>query len=266
MFEGEFAYFLGEGGQLVRARLADGAAEVLVATSTIDAAIAPGTARNRSRRVRYAHDHHSMLLPAVMAVDDEFVYWIDHATDAAMKVAKAGGQPIALAASLEHLTGRVLLGGAHVYMVSRGSLLRLERAAPGAAEVLQAHPTDSRSFAVTAEGVLWMESRRLFRLSASGVPAPLDLPGVPSSASELEIAGDTIFYAVAGTTDGPPGYVSGQSLRTGAIHKLSNGDIHPGALVVDKDAVYFVELGFDGAIQGRGQRAKECCTIWRTTR
>src|SRR5204863_6704280 len=70
VFEGEFAYFLGAGGQLVRARLAGGAAEVLVTTSTIDAAIAPGTARNRNRRLRYAHDDRSMLLPDVMAVDD----------------------------------------------------------------------------------------------------------------------------------------------------------------------------------------------------
>jgi len=265
VFDGEFAYFLGAGGQLLRARLDGGAAEVLVTASTIDSALAPGTARNRSGRLRGARNDRSLLLPEVMAVDDEFVYWIDQAGDAAMKVAKTGGQPIALAAGLEQLTGRVFLDGAHAYMLSRGSLLLLQKAAAGPAEVLPARPAHPRAFAVTDGRVLWMVSHRLFQLSPAGVPAPLEIANVPSSASELDIAGDAIFYAVAGTTDGPPGYVSGQSLPTGAMHKLSNGHIHPGALVVDRDAVYFVELGFEEQLKGE-RRREQCCTIWWTAR
>jgi hypothetical protein len=267
VFDDAFAYFVGTGGQVMRARLPDGAAEVLVTAGAIDAAVAPGAARDRSRRPRYALGNRSALLPSAMAVDSGFIYWLDHATNAAMKASKTGGQPIALAAGLEDLSGRVVLDGPDVYMRSGGRLLRLKRAAPGPAEVLAPHPAGPRSFAVMGGRVLWEETHRLFRLSATGDPTPLELPDLPPHVTELEVAGDTLLYAVRGSAEaeGPAGYVITESLQTGAMHKVSNGHIAPAALVVDGNAVFFVEIGFEERLKGEEMR-EECCSIWQAAR
>jgi hypothetical protein len=262
VFDGGFAYFLGTGGAVNRARLDDGLVEVLAAVWAIDAAASPARPRDRRYRPRHAWSHLSDLLPPLMAVDGESVYWFDGATDAVLKVSKTGGHPTVLAEGLLGPRCRLVESGAHIYICRDGSLVRVAKAGPRPEEILPARPGGSSSFVVTAGRVLWAKSERLFELSATGAPATLTFLGVPSRPAELEVLGDTIFYAVH---EGTHGYVTSQSLRTGELRSLSRGHSAPGALVADREAVYFVELGSRERVKDEEAR-DHCCSIWRAPR
>ena len=264
VLDGGYAYFLGEGGELHRVRLDGGEAGVLATAGAIDEAVPPGDARERRHAAYHSRRFSdSNPLPSEVAVDGDFAYWLDDATHAVMKVETTSRVPIALATGLTGASGRLFVDGAHIYLPSARGLMRVATAAPGPAEVLPAR-TGGNDFVVTAGRVLWKQSERLFELSAAGQPVRTGLPNVPSSSDDMVVLGDTVFYAVRAAGEGS-GYVGAQSLQTGAIHKLSNGHLHPNHLVADKDAVYFVELGTTEEIKGELHR-DDCCSIWRAER
>lgn len=267
-FDGEFAYFIDESGDIQRASVESEAVETLAAAWAVDAVLRAAPPDPHARR--WSHRRDRAILPPAPGVDDESVYWVEYrGTYAVLKVSKSGGSPVAL---VEGLLNRpeLAVGANEIYVATDPVLYRMNKAAPGQ---LQALAPDRESgmihVARTDEPLFWSRQRgRLFGLEP-GSPRLIQIPDrqLPPDFDELRILGDTAFFtrneerSIGG---GRIGYVGSRSLRGGTPRMVWGEHGWTTSLVVDAEAVYFVNVGPSACAKAECWR--DDCSIWRAPR
>ena len=273
---GDQAYFLDDGGALRRASVRGGPAVTLV------------DARRVARLIKAPVEHRPEpspcsiptagppRLPHTLVVDGDSLFWLDVHRGALFVAPRRGGAPAVLAKGMV-LSGEspqlVQFDQSLYFVASDGAGTRIMKVPKGGAgkvtEVARL-PQGSGRLLADSTRIIWATDEEVVGLSSDGKPpfrrpVPRQETAVPLSLSvcDLAIAGDEMVVSRCG--DLGDGSVVGLPSSKGSARILAAERTFPVDLVVDRDAIYFVEMGKKAPPQSGADRTS-CCAIWSTRR
>jgi hypothetical protein len=251
VFDGDFVYLRDQDGGVLRAPVGGGATTVLTRSP-------PAVSAEREY-----WESGEDLLPQTLGVDAGFVYWLNPEQGALMRVPKTGGAVQAAAQALPSPMKLAVGDGFAVVEATpkpgKWALLHIPLAPAGPARPLAAGD-DPIPFAVVGRDVRWTIGDKAFGQTAGG--GPFAIPLSPYSRgirfSDLAFRGNTLVLA------GEHG-VHSESPGRDAVRVIGAGHMGPTMLIVDDDAVTFVEMGYTLRHKSQLTRA-DCCHIWTARR
>ena len=192
-----------------------------------------------------------------VAIDGEYLYYIDNHVGEVRKVPLAGGQPIVLASGEVGGYG-VAVDDTNVYWTIRsgsGSIRMIPKGggAPLTLASGQANPTD---LAVDATNLYWVNGGQtggdgsVVKMPLKGGPA-LELASAQTRPNAIAIDARSVYWVDSGTiinnsgvlTSIPDGMVMSVPLNGGTPVVLAQGDNQPVALGIDATHVYWLDYG-----------------------
>jgi hypothetical protein len=225
-------------------------------SDAVDAAVASCAAEPSGTLVTLAT---GLSLPAYLAVDAQFIYWLDQGTyggtdGAVKKVPLCGGAVVTLASTLPW-PDALALDATDVYWANGtgrdGAILKVAKS--GGAVTTLATQVYASGLAVGGSYAYWgtIPTMAIFRVPVAGGATEVVVPGNDSEpGGELFLDGASVYFTTGAYTIGAVIAAPAEPTSGGAVVTLASARNTPQSVVVQGPLVYWTEAADDTGYLG----------------